>query len=151
MYLYYFSWMLYMLLITNCYSTGYTSKLTIPLYGKPIDSLKEFVEHKLYWGLNSNSTLANNFRLSNEPYFKELAELAVKESDLDEKVNHLKTKNYGLLAKILSNNFVTDIGDVLEEAKGMRVMKSCIFKRYTAMALVRNSPFTAYINFNIRR
>lgn len=143
--------MFYTLLVGVFYSTGYTSRLTIPQFSKPINTIHDFVQQGIYWVVNGNSTLVRSLRSIDSYDYKMMADRAVNETKDTETIQHLRTNRFGVLTKVLSNNYLTDIDDIAEETTRLRLMKSCLFKQYSTLAFEKYSPYTKFFNFNIKR
>lgn len=144
--------MFYTLLVGVFYSTGYTSRLTIPHFSKPINTIDDFLQQNIHWGIDTNSSFAQILRTIDSNDFQLMADRAVIVTKLNEKLAHLRTNHFGVLTKVLSNNYLTDIDDLtMSETKGLRLMKSCIFKQYSTLAFEKYSPYTTIFNFNIKR
>lgn len=143
--------MFYTLLVGVFYSTGYTSRLTIPQFSKPINTIDDFLQQNIYWGIDGNSSFVRILKSIDSNDFQLMADRAVIETKLKEKLKNLQTNHFAVLTKVLSKNYLTDIDDISNEAIRLRLMKSCIFKQYSTLAFEKYSPYTNIFNFNIKR
>lgn len=84
--------------------------------------------------------------------YQQLYRLAVHETSVEERRKRmLNDRQYAVYAEVVMGMFVKSIEPVLEEALTMRLARSCMYNHYTAFALQKNSPYTAYFDGKIMK
>lgn len=95
------SWLMLSLLLGAAYSTKYTSLLTLPMYTKAVDNLKDFLDAGLFWGeVGERDAWMEEFLVSSDPLHRELPKRIVVEKDFSERLKYIPEGRYARYVKV---------------------------------------------------
>lgn len=120
---------------------------------KPIDSIEEFVEQGLKWGVLGNTRTTKADQLGHGvPIFTKAAERIVPESSVEERVQNIYSGKFAYFVKILSNKFITEFPtNSTNTSLPLRVMKNCMIHYYTTLGFPKQSPYRDYFSEKLAR
>lgn len=145
------AWMLLCHYYGVFFSSGYVSILTYPPFEKPVNTMEEFIARELKWGdMSKDQSMAHEFEQYDSPLYSRLLQTRVREKNLEERMAHIRSREYAYLTRIGGTNFVTDIPFRNRSVHlPLRVMRSCINHYYSVFAFSLQSPYRDYFTDRI--
>lgn len=158
------------------YTTTYTSRLTSPGYEKPINTIKQFLDHSIcviltiltytFWPFQffkqelhicSAYLSPDTIEILNNSINEDHRQLSTRSMVWGENLLYRKQllaeRKCGTLAQRHMINYITarSINDDFGLMATLRIMKGCMLRQFTGFALQKHSPYTKLFDWHIRR
>ncbi|KAG4065154.1 hypothetical protein HA402_007551 [Bradysia odoriphaga] len=139
--------------IDICYSTIYTSRITSPSYEKPVDTVKQFLDHDMYICASyASKDFLNELRSSiNEDDRRLGARSLVYGDNQRYRQRLIADRKCGLYANPLWRKYIVLRYDYKNLIHTFRLMKSCVSVQYSAFAFQKYCPYAKLFDWHIRR
>lgn len=143
-------WIIFSLLFSTIYSTGYMSILAAPQTSAPINTIEEFVARGLSWAsYDPKRKVVEAFLDYNQTVYTRLINGRTIEKSPEKRLRHIHKKKYGYMVAQLSNYYIYDVPMAVGNWTDMfplRLMNQCMMNVFTVFGFQPNSPYAKYFS-----
>ncbi|XP_058461913.1 uncharacterized protein LOC131436933 [Malaya genurostris] len=136
--------------LSNTYASGLASVLTIPRYGKPLETIHDFVESPYRWGASSLAWILS-LESADTHDIRELVARFDMIPDEEELFRRSLGGDYGLAIEFLNSGYYAYLSFVRQEnVQLFDILKQELYFMYTIAYSQRGWPLMEYFNkFNL--
>lgn len=143
------TWCLNALLISTAYSSGLASILSYPRYTKPINSMQDMVDQKIYWMAPETDTW-DVYRNSSNPVLKQLVNLFVLEMETYKRNINIRKGNGAIKVQLTARSFI-DAEDLDSYGKThLKLLPECAGAYALIYAFKKGSVYTKIFDHAIK-
>lgn len=143
------TWCLNALFISAAYSSGLASILAYPRYTKPINSMQDMIDQKIYWMAPETDTW-NVYKNSSNPILKQLINLFVLEMKTDKRNVNIKKGNFAIKVQLTARSFIDVEGLEMYGNTHLKLLPDCVGSYPLIYAFKKGSVYTKIFNNAIK-